>query len=79
MKTKTIIKTAIPAINILSAYSGNIARAYEIAQVGGQTVFAVAGTIARMAFSEVIRIEHLAEAIQYRALQRVETTKIYQV
>lgn len=184
MKTKSLPSIAIPEVNILGAYDGNVSRAYEIAAVGGhsitlcyyregiderssdersvnpndckliadtfgftpvvdgeillevvrtqwdylmsarkgesletiheriavakqfprptalgseaclslfrtayerlnlcatdvQTVFKVAATIAQMAFSEVIRVEHIAEAIQYRSVYFSETTKIY--
>lgn len=37
----------------------------------------VAQTIAQMAFCKEIKPEHVAEAIQYRAIEKNETTKIY--
>jgi predicted ATPase with chaperone activity len=43
-----------------------------------QRIFKVAATIARMAYSPLIRVEHIAEAIQYRSIIRHETAKIYQ-
>lgn len=42
-----------------------------------EIVFNVAQTIARMAGTNAIKVEHIAEAIQYRAIQRNETTKLY--
>lgn len=43
-----------------------------------QTIFKLAATIAQMSFSRFIMIEHIAEAIQYRSIQRDETVKFYQ-
>lgn len=41
-------------------------------------ILSIAQTIARLAYSSIIKIEHVAEAIQYRALRDDETVKIYQ-
>jgi len=42
-----------------------------------QTIFKLSATIARLDGSGLIRVEHLAEAIQYRSLIRHETAKIF--
>jgi magnesium chelatase family protein len=42
-----------------------------------EIVFNVAQTIARLEGSSIIQVEHIAEAIQYRAVQRQPTTLFY--
>jgi hypothetical protein len=43
-----------------------------------QIIFRVAATIARLGLCEAIMVEHIAEAIQYRSIQKHETVKIYE-
>jgi hypothetical protein len=79
-KAKETIEPAISTLNevclslLASAYERLNISVYHVPMI-----FKIAQTIARMAQSETIRVEHIAEAIQYRALLDNDNVKIYSV
>ena len=79
-RVKKAKEIPLPSLNLNSVCLSLFKTAYErlgLALYEIEIINKVAQTIARMAFSNEIKPEHLAEAIQYRAINKNETTKIY--